>query len=93
MNLMFGFAQTQNLNLHSGSGSTVWLNRTSNIRFGSGSNIVCNVRNRTAASLPWTGLALIYEGQGQGRQNQVRAGPDRPVDSLLVSFNMGLIVA
>ena len=33
---------------------------------------------------PWTGLALIYEGQGQGRQNQVRAGPDRPVDSLSV---------
>ena len=34
---------------------------------------------------PWTGLALIYEGQGQGRQNQVRAGPDRPVDSLVLT--------
>ena len=34
---------------------------------------------------PWTKLALIYEGQGQGRQNQVRAGLDRPVDSLILT--------
>ena len=33
-NPMFRFTQTQNLNLHSGSGSTVWLNQTLNIRFG-----------------------------------------------------------
>jgi hypothetical protein len=48
---MFGFTLTLNLNLHSGSGSVIWLNRTSNIMFGSGSNNVREVRNRTAASL------------------------------------------
>ena len=48
---MFGFTLTLNLNLHSGSGSVVWLNQTSNIMFGSGSNNVREVRNRTAASL------------------------------------------
>ena len=31
---------------------------------------------------PWPGPALMKEGQGQGQQNQARAGPDRPVDSL-----------
>jgi len=31
------------------------------------------------------------EGQGQGRQNWLRAGPDRPVDSLFVdAYNKGL---
>src|ERR1700678_962052 len=48
---MFRFTLTLNLNLYSGSCSMVWLNRTLNIMFGSGSNIVCEVRNRTAASL------------------------------------------
>ena len=33
---MFGFTLTMNLNLYSGSGSRVWLNRTSNIVFGFG---------------------------------------------------------
>ena len=50
-NKMFGFALALNLNLHSGSCSVVLLNLTLNIMFGSGSNIVHNVRNRTVASL------------------------------------------
>ena len=48
---MFGFALALNLNLHSGSCSVVLLNLTPNNMFGSGSNIVRNVRNRTVASL------------------------------------------
>ena len=44
-NPMFGFTLTLNPNLYSGSCSMVWLNRTLNIMFGSGSNIVCEVRN------------------------------------------------
>ena len=48
---MFGFALALNLNLHSGSCSVVLLNLTLNIVFGSGSNIVRNVQNRTVASL------------------------------------------
>ena len=40
---MFGFTLTMNLNLYSGSGSRVWLNRTS--------NIIPNVPNQTVASL------------------------------------------
>ena len=32
------------------------------------------------------------KGQGQGRQNQVRAGPDRPVDSLLTQLVQYLVV-
>ena len=35
-NLMFRFTDTPNPNLHLGSGSMIWLNRTSNIRFGFG---------------------------------------------------------
>ena len=50
-NKMFGFALALNLNPHSGSCSVVLLNLTPNIMFGSGSNIVRNVRNRTVASL------------------------------------------
>ena len=50
-NKMFGFALALNLNLHSGSCLVVLLNLTPNIMFGSGSNIVRNVRNRTVASL------------------------------------------
>ena len=50
-NLRFGFTQTLNPNLQWGSCSMVWPNQTPNIMFGSGSNIVRNVRNRTAASL------------------------------------------
>ena len=50
-NKMFGFALALNLNLHSGSCPVVLLNLTPNIMFGSGSNIVRNVRNRTVASL------------------------------------------
>ena len=50
-NKMFGFALALNLNLHSGSCSVVLLNLTPNIMFGSGSNIVRNVWNRTVASL------------------------------------------
>jgi hypothetical protein len=48
---MFGFTLILNPNLYSGSCSTVWPNRTLNIMIGSGSNIVRDVRNRTAASL------------------------------------------
>ena len=55
---MFGFALALNLNLHSGSCSVVLLNLTPNIMFGSGSNIVRNVRNRTVASLVPTATAL-----------------------------------
>jgi hypothetical protein len=35
-NLMFRFADTPNPNLRLGSGSMIWMNRTSNIRFGFG---------------------------------------------------------
>jgi hypothetical protein len=57
-NLMFRFADTLNPNLCLGSGSMIWPNRTSNIRFGSGSNLVRKVRNLTAASLPCERLFL-----------------------------------
>src|ERR1700678_2168562 len=50
-NQMFVFILTPNLNLHSGSGSKIWLNQTSNKMLGSCSNIVRNVQNWTAASL------------------------------------------
>ena len=50
-NLMFRFTQMENLNLHSGSCSMIWLNQTLNIMLGSGSNIVHNVQNLTVASL------------------------------------------
>ena len=61
---MFVFAKTLNPNLN---GSRIWLNQTSNIMFGSGSNIVRKVRNRTTASLslrvhetgPWSVRHII----------------------------------
>ena len=55
---MFGFTLTPNLNLHSGSGSMICWTWTSNIGFSSGSNIVRNVRNLTAASLALPVLPL-----------------------------------
>src|SRR5271168_3139651 len=59
---MFVFILTPNLNLHSGSGSKIWLNQTPNKMLGSCSNIVRNVRNRTAASLYGCLFFLLEEG-------------------------------
>jgi hypothetical protein len=58
-NTMFGFTLILNPNLYSGSCSTVWPNRTPNIMIGSGSNIVRDVRNRTAASLTCRLLVVV----------------------------------
>jgi len=74
---MFGFTVRVNPNLHSGSGSTVWLNRTRTLCSGSGSNIVPNVRNRTAASL-LNGLPQ-FDNEQFGRGKRRRAPASRTV--------------
>ena len=64
---MLVFILTPNLNLLSGSGSKIWLNQTPNKSLGSCSNIVWNVRNRTAASLVAAGDVVRETNGVRGR--------------------------